>query len=54
MIDKKVALGENDKRSLVDLINDQVEFADVLIINKTDLVDNQKLNELKEVFEVLC
>lgn len=38
LLDKDMALGEKDTRTLVDLINDQIEFADVIILNKTDLV----------------
>lgn len=45
--DKDVALGEEDKRTLVDLINDQIEFADVLILNKTDLVDGHSLKKIE-------
>ena len=32
------SLGEDDLRSVSDLLADQVEFADVLLISKTDLV----------------
>ena len=45
--DKDVALGEQDKRTLVDLINDQIEFADVLVLNKTDLVDKTNLRTIE-------
>tara|TARA_Y100000991_G_C21962639_1_gene345243 strand:+ start:530 stop:1813 length:1284 start_codon:yes stop_codon:yes gene_type:complete len=47
LIDKKVALGDDDKRSLVDLINDQIEFADVLVLNKKDLVEQKKLSRIE-------
>lgn len=30
------SLGEDDKRTLVDLLVDQIEFADIVILNKTD------------------
>lgn len=36
--DRGVGLDENDARDLVQLLVDQVEFANVLVINKTDLV----------------
>lgn len=47
LIDKKVALGDDDKRSLVDLINDQIEFADVLILNKTDLIGDDQQRRIE-------
>ena len=53
LIDKKVALGDDDKRSFVDLINDQIEFADVLLLNKGDLVETEDLRRVEGFFEVL-
>ena len=43
------SLGEDDERSVADLLVDQIEFADVLLISKTDLVetkDTEKLNAI--------
>ena len=42
-------LGEDDERSVADLLVDQIEFADVLLVSKTDLVetkDTEKLNAI--------
>jgi G3E family GTPase len=39
--------GEDDERSLAELHLDQVEFADVLIINKVDLIDAETLGSLR-------
>ncbi|MFT4269480.1 MAG: zinc metallochaperone GTPase ZigA [Pantoea sp.] len=33
------SLGEADARSVVDLLVDQIEFCDVLVVNKTDLIN---------------
>lgn len=43
--DRGECAGENDERTVVDLLTDQVEFCDVLIINKCDLVDDEHLND---------
>lgn len=47
------SLGENDERSVADLLVDQVEFADVILISKTDLVTNEQLNKLIAILNTL-
>lgn len=47
------SLGEDDQRSVSDLLVDQVEFADVILISKTDLVEPQKVDELKAILKTL-
>jgi G3E family GTPase len=44
-----VALSEDDQRTLVDLLVEQVEFANVLLLSKTDLVSAQELARLKAI-----
>ena len=42
-----------DERHVCDLLVDQVEFADVILVNKTDLVDAAALEELKHTLRRL-
>jgi G3E family GTPase len=44
-----VALGPEDERLLVDLLVEQVEFANVLVISKADLVEPAALTKLEEI-----
>jgi G3E family GTPase len=46
LTDRGMGLNEEDKRNIVDLLVDQVEFANVIIINKTDLVTPYDLEQL--------
>ncbi len=47
------AAGEDDPRTVADLLTEQVEFANVLILNKTDLVDEESLGEIEAFIEQL-
>jgi G3E family GTPase len=48
-----LALGEEDERTVVDLLIDQVEFANVLVVSKIDLVDAYDLRRLEAVLRKL-
>ena len=50
---RKIALGEEDDRNIVDLLVDQVEFANVIIVNKTDLVSPEQVGLIKKVIAQL-
>jgi len=47
------SLGEDDERSVADLLVDQVEFADILLISKTDLVEASEVSRLKATLKTL-
>ncbi|MBC9248670.1 4-hydroxytetrahydrobiopterin dehydratase [Pseudomonas alcaligenes] len=47
------SLGEEDERSITDLLIEQVEFADVLLISKIDLISAAALAELQAILRRL-
>lgn len=47
------SLGEDDERSLVNLLVDQIEFANVIIVNKASLIDNDQLQQVISVIKGL-
>ena len=47
------SLGEDDQRNVVDLLVEQVEFCDVLLISKTDLVSEADLETLTATLRLL-
>ncbi len=53
LLDRKQGTDQLDTREVVDLLIDQIEFANVLILNKTDLVDQETVGELTAVLQRL-
>lgn len=51
--DRGESLGEDDERTVTNLLIDQVEFADIIILNKMDLVSEEEARELQEVIAAL-
>jgi len=51
--DRGQTAGEGDERSVVDLLIDQVEFCDVLVVNKTDLITKGDLEKLRGMLKAL-
>ena len=40
------SLGEDDERNVVDLLIDQIEFCDVIVLNKVDLINREQKEKL--------
>ena len=53
LLDRKLTDMEGDYRTIVNLLTDQVEFANVIILNKTDLVTKEHLGLLKAAIQKL-
>lgn len=46
-------LGEEDERSITDLLIEQIEFADVILVSKIDLISSRERQELMAILERL-
>jgi G3E family GTPase len=53
LADRGETMGEEDRRTVVDLLTEQVEFCDVIVLNKTDLIDAAQLEQMKGVLRAL-
>ncbi len=53
LADRDMGLSEEDDRSIADLLTDQVEFADVILVNKCDLVDEEELRRVEAMIRSL-
>ena len=47
------SLGDEDERSVADLLVEQIEFANVLLISKTDLVGSKEIEKLNAILRSL-
>lgn len=53
LLDRNEGISEIDEREVSDLLIDQIEFCDVIILNKCDLVDESELNKIKQTIKKL-
>ena len=51
--DRNIALSKEDERNIVDLLVDQVEFANVIVVNKTDLITQEQIGLIKKIISQL-
>ncbi len=53
LVDRRHARDDQDDRCVVDLLVDQIEFADVIVLNKTDLVTSAQLQQVTGIVKAL-
>ncbi|MFS0749786.1 GTP-binding protein [Oceanobacillus sp. 1P07AA] len=53
LLDRNQEVNESDEREVIDLLIDQIEFANIIILNKVDLVDKEHMEELMAVLKQL-
>ncbi|KYG33371.1 GTP-binding protein [Alkalihalobacillus trypoxylicola] len=53
LLERKEAINEEDDRNIADLLIDQIEFCNVLILNKCDLVQSENIDSLENVIRTL-
>lgn len=51
--DRKQEVGAEDERTIVDLLSDQIDFADVILVNKSDLVSPAELYHIHGMIRAL-
>ncbi len=53
LVDREIGLSDEDERSIADLLTDQVEFADIILLNKCDLVGEDRLQTVERMIRSL-
>lgn len=51
--EREMGVSEEDERTIVDLLTDQIEFANVIVINKCDLVSDSEAERLEGILHHL-
>ncbi len=53
LAERKIGINEEDERNVVNLLVDQIEFANVIVISKCDLVDEDRIKELEHLLRLM-
>ena len=51
--DQGESLGDEDERTLVDLLVEQIEFANIILLNKIDLINDKEIETVKSIIRGL-
>ncbi len=51
--DRGESMGEEDERTVVDLLIEQIEFCDVIVVNKADLITAEEMARLRGIVRAL-
>ncbi|WP_130860316.1 GTP-binding protein [Gracilibacillus phocaeensis] len=49
LLDRELHVSDDDERGIVDLLVDQIEFANVIVLNKVDKLSSEEMEELKDL-----
>ncbi|WP_339285225.1 GTP-binding protein [Oceanobacillus sp. FSL K6-3682] len=49
LMDRQMEVSDDDERGIVDLLVDQIEFANVIVLNKTDKMSEEDITSLKSL-----
>ncbi|KHD84264.1 cobalamin biosynthesis protein CobW [Heyndrickxia ginsengihumi] len=53
LVDRQQGISEQDEREIADLLIDQIEFCNVLILNKCDLLEKNEIEMIERVLRIL-
>jgi G3E family GTPase len=53
LAERNIGINEDDGRNIVNLLVDQIEFANVIVISKCDLVDEDRINEIEQLLRLM-
>ena len=53
LVDRGQAVDQEDERTIVNLLTDQIDFADVILVNKTDLVSPEEIHKVHGMIRAL-
>ncbi len=53
LAERKIGINEDDERNVVNLLVDQIEFANVIVISKCDLVEEDRIRELEHLLRLM-